>query len=522
MSLSARKELLERIRSKYQSANWSEKNQILTAFVQATGYRRKYAISLLNATPEMQAEKELVVRQRRKIYNEEVQQSFLTIWNAANQICPKRLIPFLPKFVESLERHGHLSMPQDTKTRLLRMSAATADRLLKTERKQTRKSLSTTRAGSLLKKQIPIRTFADWSDVTPGFVEADLVAHCGDRASGTFLNTLTITDIASGWTELIPLLRKSEADVRSGLVNIRSVLPFPILGLDTDNGSEFINYELMRFCETERITFTRARAYRKNDQAHVEEKNGSIVRRMTGYDRFEGLAAWRAMAALYAKLRLYVNFFQPSQKLLKKRREGSKTIKQYDVARTPCQRLLDSTYIRPATKTGLSETFSDLDPVLLLEQIRVLQDELQKFAWLAPAVVEAPTLVAETIAKIYELQEPRAFKNMPINYRKSKKPRKQMATRTHRTRKDPFEDAWAAVQHRLELAPTRTAKDLLNQLIEEQPGKFQLNQRRTLQRRVLEWRKHQMSMESEHKKITLDATSSVKVFTELAELALSQ
>jgi hypothetical protein len=217
-----------------------------------------------------------------------------------------------------------------------------------------------------------------------------------------------------------------------------------------------------------------------------------------------------------------VNFFQPSQKLLKKRREGSKTIKQYDVARTPCQRLLDSTYIRPATKTGLSETFSDLDPVLLLEQIRVLQDELQKFAWLAPAVVEAPTLVAETIAKIYELQEPRAFKNMPINYRKSKKPRKQMATRTHRTRKDPFEDAWAAVQHRLELAPTRTAKDLLNQLIEEQPGKFQLNQRRTLQRRVLEWRKHQMSMESEHKKITLDATSSVKVFTELAELALSQ
>lgn len=162
------------------------------------------------------------------------------------------------------------------------MSAATADRILKTERKQARKSISITRAGSLLKKQIPIRTFADWSDVTPGFVEADLVAHCGDRANGTFLNTLTITDIASGWTELVPLLRKSAADVQSGLVNIRSVLPFPILGLDTDNGSEFINYELMRFCETERITFTRARTYRKNDQAHVEEKNGSIVRRMTG------------------------------------------------------------------------------------------------------------------------------------------------------------------------------------------------------------------------------------------------
>lgn len=358
--------------------------------------------------------------------------------------------------------------------------------------------------------------------MTPGFVEADLVAHCGDRANGTFLNTLTITDIASGWTELVPLLRKSEADVQSGLVNIRSVLPFPILGLDTDNGSEFINYELMRFCETERITFTRARAYRKNDQAHVEEKNGSIVRRMTGYDRFEGLAAWRAMAALYAKVRLYVNFFQPSQKLLKKRRDGSKTIKQYDAARTPCQRLLDSTYIRPITKTALSETFSDLDPVLLLEQIRVLQDEPQKFAWQTPNVVEAPTLVAETIAKIYELQEPRAFRNIPINYRKSKRTRKQMAPRTYRTRKDAFEDAWATLKHRLELEPTRTAKDLLTQLIEEQSGKFQLNQRRTLQRRVLEWRKLQMSMESEYQKITLDATTSVKVFAELAELALSQ
>lgn len=382
--------------------------------------------------------------------------------------------------------------------------------------------MSTTKAGALLKKQIPIRTFADWSDITPGFVEADLVAHCGDKVSGTFLNTLTMTDIASGWTELVPLLRRSEADVQGALENIRSVLPFPLLGLDTDNGSEFINHELLRFCETECITFTRARAYRKNDQAHVEEKNGSVVRRMIGYDRFEGLDAWRAMAALYAKLRLYVNFFQPSQKLLRKRREGSRTIKQYDIARTPCQRLQAAEQFNIATKTRLNETFSDLDPVILLEQIRTLQEELNRFAWKAPAVVEAPTLVAETIAKIYELEEPRAMRKMPINFRRSKKPRKQMAPRKHRTRKDPFADAWPDIQLRLQLDPTRTAKDLLKQLIEENPEKYQTNQRRTLQRRVLEWRQEQMKMESEHRKITLDPKTSIQVFTDLTELALNK
>lgn len=520
MSLTARKELLERIRSKYQSATWSEKSQILTAFSQATGYRRKYAISLLNQTKADKVESDNRLRERRKIYDDEVKQAFLTVWRAANEICPKRLVPFLPRFVESLEKHGHLCLPEKTRERLLKISAATGDRLLRSERQKTRKSLSTTRPGALLKKQIPIRTFSDWSDITPGFVEADLVAHCGDKVNGSFLNTLTMTDIASGWTELVPLLRKSEADVQAALENIRAVLPFPLLGLDTDNGSEFINYELLRFCEAECITFTRARAYRKNDQAHVEEKNGSVVRRMIGYDRFEGLEAWRAMAALYAKLRLYVNFFQPSQKLLQKRREGSKTVKRYDAAQTPCQRLLDSSYIRTSSKTRLQETFFDLDPVLLLQQIRFLQDELNKHAWATPSVVEAPALVAETIAKIYELQEPRALRNMPINFRKTKKPRKPMAPRTHRTRKDPFESCWASIQLSLELDPTKTAKDILLQLIQEEPEKYRLNQRRTLQRRVLEWRMKRLRLEQNHQKLTLEPATAINIFTDLTQLAL--
>lgn len=522
MSLSSRKELLERIQSVYAQSSYQEKNQVLTAFVQATGYRRKYAITLLNQTKESKQQRCDDVAARKKIYDNEVLQAFITVWRAANEICPKRLIPFLPKFVESLEKHGHLSLTPSTRQRLLKMSAATADRLLRSERTQRKKSISTTRPGALLKKQIPIRTFSDWNDVTPGFVEADLVAHCGDRANGAFLNTLTMTDIATGWTELIPLIRKSEADVQKALENIRCVLPFKLLGLDTDNGSEFINYELKRFCEEEQITFTRARAYRKNDQAHVEEKNGSIVRRMVGYDRYEGLEAWRALAALYAKLRLYVNFFQPSQKLINKRREGSKTIKQYDRAKTPCQRLCELTYTTLAVKAKLESAFTELDPVTLLSQIQKLQDELAKHAWKTATEVSAPSLVAETIASIYENPEPRALRSLPVNFRRTKKPRKKMAPRTHRTRKDPFETAWSEIQLKLELDPSRTAKELLQELVTIDPNLYKMNQRRTLQRRIFEWRQRQLELEAEHKKITLRPDTTIQIYTELTELALSR
>jgi hypothetical protein len=172
---------------------------------------------------------------------------------------------------------------------------ATADRLLKKERDLKGKGISTTKPGALLKKQIQIRTFADWDDVTPGFMEGDLVAHCGGDVSGSFLNTLVLTDIASGWTECLPLLCRGSANVVSGITITQQVLPFTLLGVDTDNDGEFINYELLNFCKSQKITFTRSRAYKKNDQADVEEKNGSIVRRLVGYDRYEGTEAWHAL-----------------------------------------------------------------------------------------------------------------------------------------------------------------------------------------------------------------------------------
>jgi hypothetical protein len=195
-----------------------------------------------------------------------------------------------------MERFGHLSVPPDVRDKLLSVSVATVDRLLALERSKNGKGVTTTKPGQVLTRQIPVRTFADWDDVQPGFIEADPVAHSGDRASGSFLHTLTLTDISTGWTECLGLLGRTEADVTGAISEARRRLPFPMLGLDTDSGSEVINYDLLHYCEREGITFTRSRAYKRSDQAHVEEKNGSVVRRLVGYDQFEG-GIWRRCIA---------------------------------------------------------------------------------------------------------------------------------------------------------------------------------------------------------------------------------
>jgi hypothetical protein len=269
MSLSARRELLTCVRQKYQAADWADKGRVLDGFVAAAGYERKYAIQLLNGDEPAAISTTRLTCQK---YDDQVRQALIRIWHAANQICSKRLVPFLPQFIEAMERHGHLRLPSDVRAKLLTISAATVDRLLSPSRESGRRSVSTTRRGSLLKNKIQIRTFADWDDVTPGFFEADLVAHCGGNTNGAFLNTLVLVDISTGWLECMPLLRKSAKDVIDGLRVADLLLPFPLQGLDTDCGSEFINYELLDYCEENHITFTRARTHRKNDQAHVEEK----------------------------------------------------------------------------------------------------------------------------------------------------------------------------------------------------------------------------------------------------------
>lgn len=398
MSKQARKELLESLRIEYERATWQEKGLLLDGFVTATGHNRKYAIGLLGSEPKT-AE---LGRQRRRKYDRDVQQALKAVWLASNRIAAKRLVPFIPKLLEKMEKFGYIRLSEQTKEKLLKLSAATVDRLLKEEKRKYSRGKSTTKPGRLLKKHIPVRTFADWNDAEIGFLEADCVAHCGETTKGQFLNTLTLTDIATGWTDFEALLRKSEFGVLAALAAAVRRLPFPLKGLDTDNGSEFINAGLLKWCTDQGVTFTRSREYKKNDQAHVEEKNGSVIRRLVGYDRFVGERSHQLLKELYESARLFVNYFQPSVKLQSKQRDGGKVSRQYDRAQTPHERLMQSN-VSQEVKQQLDREFDALDPVALLEEIESSQLKLWKTAEFAD-----PALIAsQSLARILsEVQSP--------------------------------------------------------------------------------------------------------------------
>jgi hypothetical protein len=324
-----------------------------------------------------------------------VQQALITCWQVANGICSKRLVPYLPELGAVLERQGELRLDGETKRRLLCLSPATADRLLAAERKLAKPhGLGTTKPGTLLKDSIPIRTFADWDAVRPGFGEVDLVAHCGDTTQGEYVHSLTLTDVATGWTECLALRNRGQQVVFAALVRARTQLPFPLLGLDSDNGGEFINAHLLRYCQTEQLTFTRSRPYKKNDQAYVEQKNWSIVRHLVGYGRYEGAAACEALGRLYDVLRLYVNFFQPSMKLISKERVDGKVKKRYDAAKTPYQRVLDSPLVSDEVKAALGQEYLSLNPVALLRQLHRAQETL----WQLAVVGGFPEQAAQTVS----------------------------------------------------------------------------------------------------------------------------
>jgi hypothetical protein len=269
-------------------------------------------------------------------------------------------------------------LSKETRELLLKISRATIDRCLQPARFEQRKGLSTTKPGSLLKKAIPIRTFADWDDARPGFLEIDLVAHCGGSVAGQYLNTLTAVDISTGWVECVPILYRSQIMVSAAVCKLRERLPFPLLGLDSDNGGEFINETLYRYCLQEEITFTRSRPYKKNDQAHVEQKNWSIVRRLIGYDRFETQEELDLLDATYEQLRFYSNFFQPVLKLTSKERVGDKIIRRHDVAATPYQRVLQSEQVSIQVKANLIHLYLQLNPVTLRKDIDTLVGKFWK------------------------------------------------------------------------------------------------------------------------------------------------
>jgi len=364
MSRQSREELVRSIHPRYLKATKAEKGRILDEFVADTGYHRKHAIRLLkHGIPERQRER----RGRPRTYMGESVRALVKVWRICNRICGKRLKPFMAEIVPVLERHGELRVDAKTREQLLTMSARTMDRYLGPFKQA--KGRGTTKPGTLLKEAIPIRTFADWDETRPGFLEMDLVAHCGDTVSGVYLQTLTATDVSSGWTECVALPHRSQKAVSAAMIQLGQRLPIPLLGVDSDNDGAFINGCLLRYCQEKSITFTRSRPYQKNDQCHVEQKNWTVVRQTIGYQRYESPEALALLEAIYADLRLYINFFQPVLKLVSKQRNGSKVHKRYDIARTPYRRLALSRHVSSTDKLRLAKQYVALNPAALKRQI---------------------------------------------------------------------------------------------------------------------------------------------------------
>lgn len=376
MTLKSIKEYVEAIRDRYNRADRSEKGQILSEFVKVTGYHRKAAIRVLTRKMKSGVNK----RGRPSSYRN-VLQPLRSIWEISDRLCSRRLKPFLPEMIQVLRRKGEIHFDAQTESQLTKLSASTIDRMLRPYRQRGgRKPLSATRRSKLLKSSIPIRTFADWKEDKPGFLEIDTVAHCGGSLAGFFLYTLCGVDVASGWVEPIPVWGKGQERVKSAVHRLRQRLPFVLLGLDSDSGSEFLNFCFSHYCQEEKIAFTVSRPYKKNDSCYVEQKNGNIVRRVVGYDRYSSKMAYQALARLYDILRLYVNFFQPSMKLIGKTRQGAKVHKEYDVAQTPYQRLLKSAALSNPKKTELAAIYQGINPAALLKQINDNLAQLWKLA----------------------------------------------------------------------------------------------------------------------------------------------
>jgi hypothetical protein len=525
LGLAVKKQVLKKIKDKYKKVQKKDKSKIIDHIIDLTGYDRKYAIHQLNRDEITLERKKRVVNSLK--YTSHLKEQLIKIWYASNKICSKRLAPFLSEMMEALERKNRINLTEAQRCLMKKISPSTIDRLLRSERKKLgKKGRSNTNSSSLLKHSIKIKTFNCKTDPEPGHFEADLVAHCGGNCAGQFLNTLVMTDMHSQWTEFFPLISKSSEEVISALIEAKQRVPLPILGFDTDNGSEFINHALVSFCNDNMIRFTRSRPYKKNDQAHVEEKNGSIIRKIVGYDRFEGLSAETALSELYQVLRLYINYFQPSLKLESKSRDGGKVTKRYDKAKTPYRRIMNS-IVDQSIKDRVTKEYNELDPVALLAQIQELQEKFWKHAWekqqhaqkeynallqginsdLQEAKSTLENIKKEKEAKVSEL------KSIELKTYHSAKHTKKKIERTWRTREDCFKDVWKEdIEPMLEKGRS-SALDVMNELIKKYPDKFQIGQLRTLQRQSTKWRK-----EIREKK-KLDATKNNILFDTKASSA---
>lgn len=374
MDIKTKHALIREMAPVYEKASKKVRSEMLNNIVLATKYHR-WRASWLLLHPPVPARKKL---KRVGISKYAVIIAPLgKIYGIANFASGKRLVGMLPAYVETLTRDKELFVTEKQKGLLLSVSAATIERIIKPERKKVfGKGKTTTKPGTLLKHQIPIHVFTRWDDRKPGFGEIDLVAHCGVSVKGHFAYTLDFIDLDTNWNECVAFLGKGENAAMGAVQLIRERLPFTMLGIDSDNGEEFINWELYRWCKKEAITFTRCREYHKNDQAHVEEKNWSVVRRYTGYKRFETQEQVVLLNKLYEHLRLYFNFFQATMKLERKERIGGKVKRIYPKAKSPYQRVLEHKDISRKNKEKLRQQYKTLNPAKLLRSIQDITDQL--------------------------------------------------------------------------------------------------------------------------------------------------
>lgn len=379
MSLLSRQELARENSVRYAKASRPQKSRILDEFVAATGYNRKYALAVLLRPPTPRAGP--IRRPRAVQYGPDVVRALSEIWDAADRPCGKLLVAAIPDVLRAMEKYGEISVHPGTRQMLTSISAATVDRLLRKVRRSLQwRGRSTTKPGTLLKQQIAIRTANGWDDARPGYVEVDLVAHCGASGAGQFLYTLVFTDIATQWTDFEAIKTKGQTDVVAAIRRIHRRLPFVLLGIDCDNGSEFINGHLFRYCRDNAIHFTRCRPYRKNDQCHVEQKNWSLIRQHVGYGRYEGERDRERLALAYSWLRPHVNFFSPCMKLVAKERNGARVKKTYDSPRTPYARLVETSVLDQDQANELLEYKNSLNPCQLRRQFIQARERLVRYA----------------------------------------------------------------------------------------------------------------------------------------------
>jgi hypothetical protein len=477
ISMGARREVVSAVMERYRSAKRAEKGSILDALCATTGWHRKHAVRALRQHPGGVA----APRARRRRYGATIKDALTALWEASDRVCGKRLKVMIPTLLPALEQHGRLQLGQADRDGVLAISAATIDRLL-IDVKVAASGGRRRRAGfySAIRREVPIRTFNDWNSPPPGFCEVDMVAHGGTSVAGSFIQTLTMVDIATGWTECLPLVTRDGSLVVEAMKHAQSLFPWLLRGVDFDNDSAFMNDVVVPWCRQQKLEVTRSRAYKKNDQAFVEQKNGAVVRRLMGYRRFDGLETARAMGRLYAAARLYVNFFQPSFKLKEKRREGAKVIKRYHAPLTPYQRALAHPRVTAAVKKRLRDQYRSLDPIALLAEIRATQEELgnrvdrraaRGLQRACTSTAPATAAFAKALGRTVKVGEPRAT---------HRRPHRPYKTRVRMPSKlDPH---IATIEDWLAAQPQLTALAIVGRLSEKHPEEFGTRQHSIVQR----------------------------------------